>query len=73
MLLAAVHKVTLVTMLPQVTAGIKDEVEKSHKALDAIVSLTSSSQCYCKAVQLCEHKHCMWLCSSPGHDYLKLI
>lgn len=28
----------------QVTAGIKDEVEKSHKALDAIVSL--KKDCY---------------------------
>ena len=35
-----IKQVDLVHALPQVTAGIKDEVEKSHRALDSIVSLT---------------------------------
>ena len=41
-LLASYKQVDLVHALPQVTAGIKDEVEKSHRALDSIVSLILS-------------------------------
>jgi len=41
-LLAYYTEINSFHALPQVTAGIKDEVEKSHRALDSIVSLIPS-------------------------------
>ena len=50
----------------QVTSGIKDEVEKSHRALDAIVSFSAQ---YSDAAYLqCNIMFLFWLIFTCVHD-----